>query len=106
MALGLPARDLYDAQGNAFDRLIVGLRLGPLVQDHLADPDPARHHFPDADALCALYQATADAIHHQWPQHASSLARCPLDATDTAGASLVELLRRPIADSQAAAPLG
>ena len=110
-ALGLSPRDLYDAQGNAFDRAIVGVRLGPSFQDVLATPDRPRHRYPTPTALCALYDDTAAAVRDQWPSSAGHLSACPLRATNTAGDSILDLLARPVADPHALpngpdAPLG
>ena len=110
MALGLSPQELYDAQGNAFDRAIVGVRLGPSVHDILATPDHPRHRYPTPTALCALYDDTATAIREQWPGEAGRLSACPLRATNEGGDSILDLLARLTADPPApdgpGAPLG
>ena len=54
--LGLTGAQLYDAQGNAFDRCIVGLRLGPTIARWLAGGDVPVHHYPSPQAILATYR--------------------------------------------------
>ena len=77
---------MYDAQGNAFDRAILGVRIGAAIQAHLADPAPLRHEYPTPTALQALYEATHYAVTQSWPRTDGHLVPSPLLATGTTDA--------------------
>ena len=93
--LALPPRDLFDAQGNHFDRAIVGARLGEGVAALLqAPPGPPTHRFPDGDALQHIYLDTGRAVRAAWGNTDPALAPSPLLARDPDGATILELLRQ------------
>ena len=99
--LALSPRDLFDAQGNHFDRAVVGARLGEGVAA-LLRPPPAfpAHRFLDGDALQRIYLGTETAVRAAWGDADPALATSPLLTRDADGATVLDLLRR------LAAPLG
>ena len=54
--LGLDELQLFSAQGNSFDRAIVGLRLGSTIASWLAGNEVLEHRFPTADQIMAVYR--------------------------------------------------
>ena len=55
-SLGLTDTQIYNAQGNSFDRAIVGLRLGPIVARWLAGGDIPTHVFPTPHTILNVYR--------------------------------------------------
>ena len=110
--LQLSPRDLYDAQGNAFDRAIIGYRLGPAVAAWLRDEPPPsplpswRHAYPDAAELYYIYDDLACAVTTMWGTGDPQLAPCPLTATDEYGTDVTSMMRRLVTRPDAASPLG
>ena len=54
-SLGLDDLQLFNAQGNSFDRAIIGLRLGSTIASWLAGDDVLGHRFPSSDDIMAVY---------------------------------------------------
>eukprot|EP00969_Alexandrium_andersonii_P259394 11469915-Alexandrium_andersonii.AAC.1 len=55
MALDLPPRALYDAEGNSFDVMAVAVRLAGMVEGLAAGSPPPWHTLPDVHGLLRLY---------------------------------------------------
>eukprot|EP00975_Prorocentrum_lima_P005433 1173627-Prorocentrum_lima.AAC.1 len=53
--IGLEGTRLFDAQGNHFDRGIIGLRVGPHLQVWAAGRDLAHHTYPPDQAIRACH---------------------------------------------------
>ena len=93
--LQLPPRALFDAQGNHFDRAIVGARLGDGFATLLHNPPaPPSHQYPDGDALQRIYDDTSVAVRAAWGDADPGLAPSPLLTQATDGTSVLDLLRR------------
>ena len=76
--LGLTDREAYDAQGNAFDRNIVGIRCGAALQGWLNEHPPTPTHvYPTIAELHTLFRNTAIAVRDSWGDSHPELAASP-----------------------------
>ena len=90
--LGLSERDAYDAQGNAFDRNIVGVRCGAALQGWLGgQPLPPVHHYPTIPQLHALFRTTAAAVTAGWPNAHPELAQSPFLERGALGQTILDI---------------
>ena len=67
----LTARQVHDAQGNAFDPRAVMCRLGPCIEAWLHGQKPLNRHFPSVAEVWAVYHDMAQELtregHSPWP---------------------------------------
>eukprot|EP00975_Prorocentrum_lima_P020034 4216099-Prorocentrum_lima.AAC.1 len=69
-ALGLSGQGTYDAQGNAFDRALLGVTIGPALAEIAHGRPPPTHLFPSlADIRAVGEEACAMARSAGLPAH-------------------------------------